>query len=280
MKSIIQLSLLSVVFCSIFTSCRSGATKENTSSNEQIFTIARIDSSTKQVKQTLVYPVFTGENADKLNAVVVGMYNSGETKDATAKTIRQAFKNENIFMIFAEDMKGGNMDKEMLENMEYSQDDSIFVCRTTPKLISLASQNYIFTGGAHGSSSITYKNINPATGTIYTLGDFFKPNATAELTKLGEKYFKEQFLPQIEMKPTTPLTEENGFWFDSTPDTEAKDNLFYLSKNFAITDKGIAFCYEQYEVAPYAFGMPMFYVPFADIKSMLKDEWAAEFIAK
>ena len=276
MKSVIQLCLFFTAFCSIFTSCRSGATKENGTGVEPSFKVTRIDSTTKQVSQTLIYPVFTGENADKLNAVVIDMY--GEAKGVTAKTMREAFANQNIFKLFADDMKEGNLDKEMRESMEYSQDDSIFVCRNTPKLISLANQGYIFTGGAHGSGSITYRNANPATGAIYVLADFFKPNATAELTKLGEKYFKEQFLPQVEMKPTTPLTEENGFWFDSTPDTEAKDNLFYLSKNFVITDKGLAFCYEQYEVAPYAFGMPMFYIPFADLKSFLKDEWAAEFI--
>ena len=58
--------------------------------------------------------------------------------------------------------------------------------------------------------------MNPATGAEYKIEDFFKPNFKAELTKIGEKCFREQFLPQMELKPTDALSDENGFWFDST----------------------------------------------------------------
>ena len=162
--------------------------------------------------------------------------------------------------------------------MKYSQDDSVFVMKLTPKILTLANASDVFTGGAHGSASISYKNVNPATGVVYTLDDFLKPGSKAELTKIGEKHFRSEFLPSIDMKPTDALSEENGFWFDSNKKDEGVDNIFYLCDNFAITDKGISFVYGLYEVVPYAMGMPEFTIPFSEIKSLLKDEWAAELI--
>ena len=43
---------------------------------------------------------------------------------------------------------------------------------------------------------------------------------------------------------------------------------FYLPVNFAVTDSGIEFTYEQYEVGPRPLGMPAFTIPHGEIKTL------------
>ncbi len=273
MKKTTQVCYILCIFVTVFTACKND--KQGAATGEAAkFTLARIDSVVKNTNQHIAYPVFTGENSDLLNQAVVRMISSDSAN--TVKSVRQAFNALNIFDLYAEDLKGFD-DKESIESMGYSQYDSVVVLRNTPKIIVLSNSNEIYTGGAHGSHGVVFENINPATGKSYKLADFFKPNFETELTKMGEKCFKEQFLPEIDMKATDPLSEENGFWFDKNQKDEGVDNIFYLSENFGISEKGFDFVYASYEVGPYAIGLPSFTIPFSQLKSLLKDEWANEF---
>ncbi len=275
MKKSTAIYFIFCIFVTAFSSCKNE--KHETSSGEVAkFSLARIDSVSKSTNQHISYPIFTGENSNMLNNAVIELI-SNDSLTLDVHSVRQAFNTTNIFRQYESDLADLE-DKTFLESLGYSQYDSISVIKNTPKIIVLRNFCETYTGGAHGGEYIAFKNVNPATGKAYNIDDFFKPNYKTALTKMGEKYFREQFLPEIEMKPNTPLTEENGFWFDSNKTNEGIDNIFYLSESFGINEKGFNFVYGNYEIGPYAIGLPEFTIPFSELKQLLKDEWATEFV--
>jgi Protein of unknown function (DUF3298) len=56
--------------------------------------------------------------------------------------------------------------------------------------------------------------------------------------------------------------KEAGFWF--------KDNIFTLNNNFAITDQGILFYYNNYEIASYVYGPTKIFIPYDSIENLVK----------
>jgi hypothetical protein len=261
------------LFLACFSACRNDAKNENAAKEAATFGTVRMDSTTKNVHQMLSYPLFTGENADNLNGALLKMF-TGDT--LPVKSMRQFLSKQNIFGVYAEDMKGeqGNED---LAGMQYEEIDSVFVGINKAEILTLANSYYTYSGGAHGLGGMAYQNINPKTGAVYRLDDFFKPNYKTQLTQIGEKCFKNQVLPDLDLKPTDKLSEENGWWFDADKNAEGIDNIFYLSDNFAVTEKGILFHYSSYEVAAYALGTPEFTISIDQLKPFLKDEWLAIF---
>lgn len=222
------------------------------------------DSTSGNVHQALTYPVFKGTNAEAIMRMVVALVEG----DSVSK-IRTQPSFGDIFVLYAEDMKGA--DDEM-SSAPYDQIDSVMVIYQSPTILCLGNQAYSYMGGAHGSGAILYRTLNPQTGKLYVITDFFKPNSLAELTKIGETCFREQVLPEMELPKTAALTQENGFWFGGIENNQ-EEGKFYLAKDFSIDKDGFGFVYQQYEIGPYAIGMPSFQIPFAKIKHLLKDEF-------
>ncbi len=117
-----------------------------------------------------------------------------------------------------------------------------------------------FTGGAHGNYSVTYANFIPATGKKLTLKEVFKEEFMNKLTELAEKAFRED----RNIKDSSSL-QQLGYTF--------KDGQFQLSENFLLTDDGIRFFYNAYEVAPYAMGTAKADLSLEQIQSGLKYNW-------
>ena len=91
---------------------------------------------------------------------------------------------------------------------------------------------------------------------ITELKNIFKPNFEEELRKLGE----DQFRLVRDLSQDEDLGEA-GFWFD--------DNKFSLNDNFALTEDGIRFFYNSYEIAPYALGTTDITISYDSIKNLL-----------
>ena len=131
----------------------------------------------------------------------------------------------------------------------------------TRKYVVFLSQDYWFLGGAHGGiggeGSLTFsKN----TGKI--LRSFFKPGANMQgILKRGL---------------TTYFGEASG---SRMTEQELYDCLLLDGKKIPLpvqspcpTDKGLVFTYCQYEIAPYAAGMPNFLVTYKEAAPYLTDE--------
>jgi hypothetical protein len=140
---------------------------------------------------------------------------------------------------------------------------------------SLLSDKYIYSygidrsvymGGAHGLETRNYYNFDLKTGKVITEKDLFIPNYEAVLTDLIKKRIVEE---SSEIKTVEDL-EESIYWTDSI-----KPN-----GNFFITDEGISYVFNPYEIAPYAFGETEVSLSYESLKTLLKPNSIVSYLIK
>lgn len=124
--------------------------------------------------------------------------------------------------------------------------------------ISLRVTENSFLGGAHPNSytSLTVLDLN--NGNKTSLDDIFIEGYNRDLNKIAEQEFRKM----KELKEYEDL-EEAGFWFD--------DNKFNINNNFALSDEGLTFYYNNYEITAYAYGPTELIIPMAKISQLIKD---------
>ncbi len=118
--------------------------------------------------------------------------------------------------------------------------------------------SYIFTGGAHGISTTQYLNWLPKTDKLLTLESMLLPGK----------------MPAFE----EALKKQHALWLKKNPlakdDPAAYNKLwpFEPSDNVALLENGLAVTYDPYRLAPYSFGKPTIYIPYRDLKGILRPE--------
>ncbi len=90
-------------------------------------------------------------------------------------------------------------------------------------------------------------------GNKVTLEDIFIAGYKPILNKIAE----EEFRKLKELGEHEDL-DEAGFWFD--------DNRFSINDNFAISDEGLTFYYNNYEITAYAYGPTELIIPLSKNK--------------
>jgi hypothetical protein len=119
------------------------------------------------------------------------------------------------------------------------------------KRLTLKLDSYSYMGGAHPNSYSNVATFDVATGSIVKL-----ENLVTDLNKL-----ESLALAKFKVEKADAFAE--GFEF--TPDWP-----FALAANTGVTDIGIYFCYNPYEVTPYALGYTEFVLTFEELKDILK----------
>lgn len=110
-----------------------------------------------------------------------------------------------------------------------------------------------YTGGAHPNYLSLFSNYNLNTGELIEMEDIVTDSIA--FNKAVEKAF------QMEIKEKgTDADEDLYFW----------GKPFYLPANYAITEKGLYFIYNPYEIAAYAFGITEFTVAYEDLEGAIK----------
>lgn len=107
-----------------------------------------------------------------------------------------------------------------------------------------------FYGAAHPSSYSQSLVFDLSTGEIVALKDLFEANFEKKLAKIAERNF---------------IRENGKDGWDFTPG----NGSFPLPEHFLIGAKGLNFAFGQYEIGPYAAGMPTFFVPFEQLKEFI-----------
>ena len=139
-------------------------------------------------------------------------------------------------------------------NMEAYTD----VQRQTDKYIILHTNTNWFMGGNHPISMEYYYIYNRKDFKRIKLEDLFKPNFDKKLLIMAETIFRKQ----EKLKPADKLTDENGYFFEK--------GRFILNDNFTLTQTGIKFLYNVYEIKAYAAGITELEIPYSDLKEILK----------
>jgi hypothetical protein len=122
------------------------------------------------------------------------------------------------------------------------------------KMFSYAVSGDYFTGGAHPNYFTVYYNFDLHKGRAITLNDIFKFGFEDMLNEAIERNFRKAY----DIKPGESLKEWGLF-----------ENIITYNNNFSVTDSGIKFTYNPYEIAPYAAGTLDVVVPFAEIQEKL-----------
>lgn len=122
---------------------------------------------------------------------------------------------------------------------------------TYRNIVTYKAETYMYTGGAHGSTSEMYYNFDINTGKLLNSEDVFAAGTEEEIGKLLMKH----------------LNDDND---------DADDEKIVLSVdriepngNFEIEEDGITFTFNQYEIAAYSYGAIDIFIPKREIKQYL-----------
>ncbi|MNL65691.1 hypothetical protein D3C87_1900590 [compost metagenome] len=78
----------------------------------------------------------------------------------------------------------------------------------------------------------------------------------SKLTAVAEKIFRKN----EKLSPTESLKDKYFF----------ENDTFSLNQNFTITEKGLKFLYNPYEIKAYVYGTTELLIPFAELKDIAK----------
>lgn len=133
-------------------------------------------------------------------------------------------------------------------------------------ILSLEDTAYEFQGGAHGDSHINYYVYNLNNGEKISLYNIFKETSTERLTDIILKKL-DVYCRDVKNEPMDDLITEK----DSVKPNE----------NFYITNGGIGFFYNTYEIAAYVAGSFEIFIPYSEIKDLIRsDSIVSQFLKK
>lgn len=113
-----------------------------------------------------------------------------------------------------------------------------------------------YTGGAHGNYGVSYLNIDMQQKRVWKMEDVLTVDTTKLSTLLNNearRYFAMPAPEKLEDRMLTDRATPNG-------------NIF-------ITPTGISFVYNPYEIASYADGIITLFLPYSQLKDLLKPEF-------
>jgi hypothetical protein len=123
-------------------------------------------------------------------------------------------------------------------------DGNVSVLIASDTLISLQVDSETFTGGAHGSFTTRFVNLDPLTGTAYLLDALLAPGYEDELNRLAQEDFMRQKMPEADSVSTS-----------GTPP-------FKLNDNYGFRKEGVVFYFNDYELGSYAEGPTEILIPY------------------
>lgn len=191
---------------------------------------------------------------DKTNGKAVANY-LGKSAYDNAHEMWTEVNDEN------EETASESPDFEYVPQPPYTVEMTVKKIAETSKYITLSISSYEYLGGAHGSSAIqgiTFSKFDGKEMNERILKNA-RPKGLNDIVKQGlKRYFTEcGSTIKSDADLADQLILEEG---------KSVNNLPLPAGGLYISAQGIVFCYGQYEIAPYAAGMPTFTVSFEQLK--------------
>lgn len=142
-------------------------------------------------------------------------------------------------------------DYNMANNFTFSPYELTYTFTTTynnNNLIGLYSDQYVYAGGAHGSTIRFSQNWNLSTGFQISLSSLFHNDCSYIILILKEIFH------QIEIQSK----DKENFFFEDYAKLAVEN---FKVDQFYLVDGGIDVYYQQYDIAPYSSGIPTFTIP-------------------
>ncbi len=175
---------------------------------------------------------------------------------AGGKDYQKAFVHEYLEG-FKRDIKEWQDDSLAPEPMgRYEQFADIIPLYNSNGILVIGNQWYDYSGGAHGNHGSSYVNMDVKAKKIWQLADIIQIDSVA-ISRLLIAEARAKF----KMKADAPI--EDVFFAKSIP----------ANNNFIVGDRGLTFCYNPYDIASYADGEIMLFVPYNKMKSLIRPEF-------
>ena len=198
----------------------------------------------------LKYPVFIGsKNADKINEII-------ESFIADSTGIRIA---DNKRKIKSLELLADDFIVEYGSQCPYKFNVDSSVLLNKPNLLTLCISDFRYTGGAHEVFYNHYLVFNPEIGRQLNLNDIFVSGFESHLNKLIDaKYRKIYGITKYEK-----LDDDHRLY----------NNYIHFNNNFGLTNTGIIFHYNIYEIAAFSNGQTTISFPFSELSNILKPKY-------
>lgn len=155
----------------------------------------------------------------------------------------------------SEEMIPYSSEEENTESSELSISNEIAYVDSLMLSISKEFYNYN-TGAAHGMETTTFTNIDRRTKTIINEDDLFSEGFSNQLAEI----LRRCILRDYHCSSPEELQQKEGI---DVSDISGNDN-------FAFTREGLVYCYNPYEVAPYAVGRVHIHIPYEELRPILR----------
>lgn len=185
---------------------------------------------------TITYPEITSLNS--FGTTIFNMYNKQKAIDLEKYTKTD---------LYPEACKLYKYNKENgYPIMIYEVNSQFTITYNQDDFVSLYIDQYEFTGGAHGNTIRSSQTWNLKTGQILDLSYFYPNNPFFVLDILRN------INAQIKMQ-----IEQGGAYFDNYTELLLEN---FNPESYYLTPYGIAIYFQQYDIAPYSSGIPVFYL--------------------
>ena len=139
------------------------------------------------------------------------------------------------------------------DNYEYYVGSMVRFKGQLYNLVTFSQFDNSYSGGAHNHYNVTYATFDLKTKKKLGLNDIIQANAKDRILALIKKYNASEL-----KEYGTDLTE------------------LQVSDNFYLAENGLMLVYSPYEIAPWVFGMPELFVPYDELKDLIKSEYLPE----
>jgi len=185
---------------------------------------------------------------------ISGIKLGAEGRETGFKKIAQAYFSDYEQQI--KEQKKTGPDRGFMQWMNYTNNNQQSIDYNDNGYVVIDFLADAYTGGAHGNYSSTMYCLDVKNKKQLVLSDIVKIDSNT-LQKILEKGLRKNY----NIKPNEQLS------------TVLFDNFLKPNNNFYFNSNGIAFMYNPYEVASYAQGQIVVFIPFADIKSYLTPDF-------
>ncbi len=214
----------------------------------------------------------TGEQLQKLQAVFCAMVLGEEYADAASPhEAVQAYSAQyaDFYRDDLEDMYEDELEEVLVDNpnaLHYGRDAKNKIIFANENLVSFTCLYWEYTGGAHGYAPQFNHSVNLQTLEPITLDQVMNSGYQAPLTGI----IKEKLLRVMEEKVKDifddPIDDNQlKSFFNDYDAIEANDN-------FMLTETGMTFTYNPYDIAAYASGLFEVEIPYGEIAHLLNRE--------
>lgn len=158
----------------------------------------------------------------------------------------------NTFLAIDQDLKTKGVSHKISLNI------SPRILNTEAPIATVVLNSSSYMGGAHGTSAQHYFNFDLDREKPVKLSDLLEDNQRSALEKLVYQQFKTWVL---DSELASNVVEYEQVW------------KFTLTDNFYLGKNGLILQYGEYEIGPYAVGLPRFEIPYDQLNGIVKTEY-------